>query len=122
MLEIVENFSREGYEGIAERAEGKELHITEALENGRISGYIAYFYGRDKTVVLDYDDNGDLYLCDGLVRSVMFKSCLKNINAVTFEIPDGEKYNNLRKLHFLSDSDTAENIERFMDGCKNCKK
>lgn len=123
MLEILENFSCKGYESIAERAGNLKFHITEAVENGRISGYIAYAYDNGRTVVLDYDDGGDLYLCDGLVRSVIFKSCMKNISTAVFSIPDSRKYENLKKLRFLSgDSVTAENIERFMDGCKNCKK
>ena len=52
------------------------------------------------------DDGGDLMLCDGLVRSVLFKSCLKGIGTAVFDIEDSSK---------------LENIDSFMNGCDNCK-
>ncbi len=123
MLEIQEKFSTEGYESVADASKGSMLHITEAFDKGNVIGFIAYSYEGDRTIVYDYSDGGDLFLCDGLVRSVMFKSCLKGINTVTFTLSDANKYKNLRKLRFISaDSDTAENIDNFMNGCKNCKK
>lgn len=123
MLEIQEKFSTEGYESVADASKGSMLHITEAFDKGNVIGFIAYSYEGDRTIVYDYSDGGDLFLCDGLVRSVMFKSCLKGINTVTFTLSDTSKYKNLRKLRFISaDSDTAENIDNFMNGCKNCKK
>ena len=68
------------------------------------------------------DDGGDLMLCDGLVRSVLFKSCLKAIDKAVFELPDEHKYEPLRKLRFISgESRTAENIDSFLNGCENCK-
>lgn len=123
MLEIQEKFSTEGYESVADASKGSMLHITEAFDKGNVIGFIAYSYEGDRTLVYDYNDGEDLFLCDGLVRSVMFKSCLKGINTVTFTLSDTSKYKNLRKLRFISaDSDTAENIDNFMNGCKNCKK
>ena len=80
MLEIQERFDTAGYEELLAANPGVvKLHITEALDGGNVLGFIAYSYEGDKTVVYDYDDGGDLMLCDGLVRSVMFKSCLKAI-------------------------------------------
>lgn len=123
MLEIQEKFSTEGYEAVAEAAKGAMLHITEALDRGEVIGYIAYSYEGDRTVVYDYDDGGELILCDGLVRSVMFKSCLKGIETLTFILPGADKYKNLRRMKFIPpDGDTAENIDSFMNGCENCKK
>lgn len=123
MLEIQEKFSTEGYESVVDASKGSMLHITEAFDKGNVIGFIAYSYEGDRTIVYDYSDGGDLFLCDGLVRSVMFKSCLKGINTVTFTLSDTSKYKNLHKLRFISaDSDTAENIDNFMNGCKNCKK
>ena len=61
-------------------------------------------------------------LCDGLVRSVIYKSCIKAIEVIDFRLSDEKKYGSLRKLKFLSEnSKTAENIDRFMNGCQNCK-
>lgn len=122
MLEIQEKFSTEGYEAVADAAKGKQLHITEALDNGTVIGFIAYSYDDDVTVVYDYDDGGELLLCDGLVRSVMFKSCLKGIQVMTFRLPTADKYKSLHRLKFIPEgSDTAENLDGFMNGCENCK-
>lgn len=122
MLEIQEKFGTDGYEELLRRSDGYDLHITEAIEVGQAVGFIAYAYKPDKTVIFDYDDGGELMLCDGLVRSVLFKSCLKGIETAVFNLPEEKKYDNLRRLHFLkSNSITAENIDRFMNGCQNCK-
>ncbi|MBR4626693.1 MAG: hypothetical protein IKO47_03150 [Ruminococcus sp.] len=122
MLEIQEKHGTEGYEElISAHPDVVMLHITEALEKGSVTGFIAYSYEGDRTVVYDYAA-GDLMLCDGLVRSVLFKSCLKAIGKCEFMLPDEEKYGDLRKLGFLTaDSRIADNIDRFMNGCENCK-
>lgn len=120
MLEIQEKFDTTGYEELTKRADN--LHITEAMEHGIATGYIAYAYEAERTVVYDYDDNGDLMLCDGLVRSVMFKSVLKGIETMIFDIPDGKKFDNLKKLRFLSgDSNVCGNLDGFMNACESCK-
>lgn len=123
MLEIQEKHGTEGYEQlIAAHSDVVMLHITEAIESGKVTGFIAYSYEGDKTVVYDYDDRGDIVLCDALVRSVLFKSCLKAIGKCEFDLPDEGRYAALRKLRFLEEgSCTAENIDRFMNGCENCK-
>ena len=123
MLEIQEKLDTKGYEELIEaHRDVVMLHITEALDRGAAIGFIAYSYEGDRTVVYDYDDGGDLMLCDGLVRSVLFKSCLKAIDKCEFKLPDDRKYEHLIKLRFLSgDSRIAENIDSFMNGCENCK-
>ena len=119
MLEIQERFSTEGYEKLVEKAGGSQLHITEALDGERVTGYIAYSYGSDKTTVYGFDDGGDILLCDGLVRSVMFKSVLKGIEHMLFEIDGG--FDNLKKLRFLKDdSRMCSDLSGFMDSCKSC--
>ena len=65
MLEIQEKFSTEGYEELVKKAGSAELHITEALDGGNVTGYIAYSYSSDKTVIYGLDDGNDLLLCDG---------------------------------------------------------
>jgi hypothetical protein rflaF_12154 len=122
MLEIQEKFTTDGYEALASSASSDSFHITEAVDKGEVIGFIAYSYETDKTIVYDYDDGGDLMLCDGLVRSVIFKSCLKAIETMDFQLSDEKKYDNLRKLKFLAkDSKTAEKIDGFMNGCQNCR-
>ena len=115
MLEIRENLSPENY-----NIKGENVHITEAFEHNRVTGYIAYSYENDRTIVHGMDDGGDIMLCDGLVRSVIFKSTLKAIGTLVFDTPDCTE--NLRKLKFLTgENRTIENIDRFMNGCADCK-
>ncbi len=123
MLEIQEKLTEGGYEDVHKWAGDVDLHITEALDRGEVCGYIAYSYERSKTVVYAYDDGGQLMLCDGLVRSVMLKSTIKGINTVEFRLADSEGLTALRKLRFISsDEIISENIERFMNGCSECKR
>lgn len=122
MLEIQEKFDTSGYENIIEKAGANNVHITEALDRGESIGFIAYAYEAERTVVYDYDDGGDLMLCDGLVRSVMFKSVLKGIEAMIFEISDKEKFTNLVKLKFLTDgSNICNELDSFMNACESCR-
>ena len=122
MLEIQEKFDTVGYEELANKAGSAELHITEALDRGEVIGFIAYSYGTDRTVVYDYDDCGDMMLCDGLVRSVMLKSVLKGINHMLFELPDKSKFETLKKLRFVvGDSRQCADLDSFMNGCEHCK-
>lgn len=53
MLEIQEKFDVSGYENLVARAGVKNLHITEALDRGNVSGFIAYAYDAEKTIVYD---------------------------------------------------------------------
>ena len=123
MLEIQERHDTNGYEELVkDHPDVVMLHITEALDKGNAVGFIAYSYEGDKTVVYDFDDGGDLMLCDAMVRSVLFKSCLKAVSKCEFDLSDESSYDKLRKLRFISgDSHTAENIDSFMNGCENCK-
>lgn len=122
MLEIQERLDTVGYGQLREAAGSAKLHITEALDGDEVIGYIAYSYGTDKTVVYDYDDRGDMMLCDGLVRSVMLKSVLKGINHMLFQLPEDKKYDNLTKLRFIAkDSRQCADLESFMNGCQHCK-
>ncbi len=122
MLEIQERFDTAGYEHIITAAGDNIPHITEAMDGGKAIGFIAYAYEADKTIVYDYDDGGDLMLCDGLVRSVMFKSVLKGIETMEFSLPEKEKFTNLVRLKFLAEGEViCEDLNSFMNGCQNCK-
>ncbi len=122
MLEIQEKFDTTGYESVIAAAGANNVHITEAVNGDERLGYIAYAYEAERTVVYGYDDGGDLMLCDGLVRSVMFKSVLKGIETMVFEIPDKSRYESLRKLRFLGvGTNVCGDLNSFMNGCENCK-
>ncbi|MBR1592712.1 MAG: hypothetical protein IJ666_06865 [Ruminococcus sp.] len=121
MLEIQEKLDISGYESLVEKAGIKNLHITEALSGNDITGFIAYAYDIDQTIVYDYDDGGDIMLCDGLVRSVMFKSVLKGIESMEFLLENHEKYINLIRLKFLAENENiCENLSGFMNSCQDC--
>lgn len=122
MLEIQEKFDTTGYENIIAVAGDNIPHITEALDGNKVIGFIAYAYETEKTIVYDYDDGNDLMLCDGLVRSVMFKSVLKGIDKMEFRLPHNDKKINLKRLKFLADdADICENLNGFMNSCESCK-
>ena len=123
MLEIQERFDTAGYEHIIAAAGINNVHITEALDGNRAVGYIAYAYEAERNVVYDFDDGGDLMLCDGLVRSVMLKSAMKGIETMTFEPAEKDKLASLVKLHFLAEgSNVCENVDGFLNACEHCKK
>lgn len=122
MLEIQEKFGTDGYENIVSKTGGTEIHITEALDRNEVIGYITYAYTNGKTIVYGFDDGGDLMLCDGLVRSVMFKSVLKGIEHMLFEIEEEKYFENFRKLKFLKDdSRMCSDLSSFMNSCQSCK-
>ena len=122
MLEIQERFDSAGYEHIIAAAGINNVHITEALDGDKVIGFIAYAYEAERTVVYDYNDGGDLMLCDGLVRSVMLKSAMKGIETMMFELPDAAKLVPLVKLRFLADgSRVCKDIDGFLNACEHCK-
>ncbi len=121
MLEIREKLSCEGYEELEEKTKAAELHITEAFDKETVIGFVAYSYEADKTVIYDYDDGGELMLCDGLIRSVLFKSCLKGIGSVELAC-GGEKLESLERLRFITKgSRVIDDPDSFMNGCEHCK-
>ncbi len=122
MLEIKENFNISDYKNIAEYANCKDLHITEAVNGNSVYGFIAYSYSKSEVIIYDFNDNDDLYLCDGLVRSVLFKGCLNNLDTAVFKITDEHKLSKLRSLNFVQiNNNQLNNINDFMDSCKKCK-
>ncbi len=122
MLEIQERFDTVGYERLKEVSGSAVLHITEAIDGDGVIGFIAYSYGAERTIVYDYDDGGDLMLCDGLVRSVMLKSVLKGIKHMLFDFDDSSKFDDLKRLRFISgDSRQCSDLDSFMNSCQSCK-
>ena len=122
MLEIVEKTGTAGYEDIIAFAGRSDLHITESLDGNTVTGFIAYAYSPERTVVYGFSDGGDLMLCDGLVRSVMFKSVLKGIDAMLFQLPEGNDLGSLEKLRFLKKGSTlCTDLNSYMNSCEHCK-
>ncbi len=98
------------------------LYLTEAMDGDQVTGYIIYAYEPDAVVVHVVDDGGDLMLCDGLVRSVLFKGMLRGLNRGVFRLTDGAMMAKMQTLRFVkNDGNALENIAEIMDNCKSCR-
>lgn len=123
MLKILEQQNTAPYQHILDtiRTEYK-LWLTEAMDGDKVTGYIIYAYEPEQVAVHAVDDGGDLMLCDGLVRSVLFKGLLRGLNKGVFRVTDASMMDKMRKLRFVkNDEIVLENIEEIMDNCKSCK-
>lgn len=123
MLKILEQTNLEPYRDILEgiRTEQK-LYLTEAMEGERVTGYIVYAYEPDAVAVYAVDDGGDLMLCDGLVRSVLFKGLLRGLDRAVFRLTEAGMMEKMEKLRFVKNNQNfLESIAEIMDNCKSCK-
>ncbi len=125
MLEIVEQKNMTSYrellEQIAAPAETR-LYLTEALDKGEVLGYIVYAYEPEQVAVYAVNDGGDMCLCDGLVRSVLFKAELRGLERAVYPLTDEAMLQRIRSLHLAqNDGNVLENIHEIMESCKKCK-
>lgn len=125
MLTIVEQKDLSGYAALLDSLHapaGTQLYLTEALEGERATGYIVYAYEPERVAVYAVDDGDDLYLCDGLVRSVLFKGMLRGLDAAVFYLQDETMMAKMKKLRFVeNDENTLKSIVKIMDNCKSCR-
>lgn len=123
MLEIIECKDLDKYKFlIGNISSDLQIHITEANDKDNVIGYVAYAYGKECVYIYDFDDNDDIMLCDGLIRSVLLKASIKSIEEASFEINDEKKLKNLRTLRFIpTDGIKLNFISDFMNNCKKCK-
>lgn len=124
MLEILECKDTERYSHILDAIETSGItHVVEAFDRGKVIGHGIYAYNPDSVEIFDFSDGGDLNVCDGIIRSILFKACLKGIDDAMFKIDDINKINKLKKLNFVkNDNKMLNSINDFMNSCKNCKK
>lgn len=122
MLKILEQTNHEPYRAVLDAIQSEyPLYLTEAMDGEQVTGFIVYAYEPDAVAVHAVDDGGDLYLCDGLVRSVLFKGLLRGLNKGIFRLTDDEAMQKMAKLRFVKNNqNTLENIEEIMDNCKSC--
>lgn len=125
MLKILEQPDISGYQELLSQIrspEHQKLYLTEAQDAGQVTGLIVYAYAPERVVIYAVQDGGDLYLCDGLVRSVLFKAELKGIERAEFALQDAEMLERMRKLHFIqNDENILDDIREVMENCKKCK-
>lgn len=123
MLKILEQTNHEPYREVLDAISTEfPLYLTEALDGDRVTGYIVYAYEPGAVAIHAVSDGGDLYLCDGLVRSVLFKALLRGIDRAVFCLKDDGMMKKMRKLRFVkNDGNTLDNIAEIMDNCKSCR-
>lgn len=123
MLKILEQQNTAPYQEILDGINTPyKLYLTEAMDGEQVTGYILYAYEPDAVAVHVVDDGGDLMLCDGLVRSVLFKGLLRGLNKGVFRLTDEAMMAKMHTLRFVkSDENTLENIAEIMDNCKSCR-
>ncbi len=123
MLKILEQQNTAPYQQIFDEIKTPyKLYLTEAMDGEQVMGYILYAYEPDAVAVHVVDDGGDLMLCDGLVRSVLFKGMLRGLNRGVFRLTDEAMLAKMRTLQFVKNDENAlENIAEIMDNCKSCR-
>ncbi len=123
MLKILEQQNTAPYQHILDGINTPyKLYLTEAMEGETVTGYIVYAYEPDAVAVHVVDDGGDLMLCDGLVRSVLFKGLLRGLNRGVFRLTNDAMMEKMRMLRFVkNDQNSLDNIAEIMDNCKSCK-
>ncbi len=123
MLKILEQTNHEPYRAVLDTIRSEyPLYLTEAMDGEQVTGYIVYAYEPDAVAVHAVDDGGDLMLCDGLVRSVLFKGLLRGLNKGVFRLQDTAMLDKMRTLRFVNNGqNTLENIAEIMDNCKSCR-
>lgn len=128
MLEILEQKHPENYRENLDKIreipgmEFAEIHISEAIEENQVKGWILYAYQPEQVIIYEVSDNGDWNQCDGLVRSVLFKAQLRGINQAWFLVEDPEMNGRLAKLGFMKNNQKKlKNIMDVMENCKKCK-
>lgn len=123
MLKILEQTNHEPYRAVLDAIRSEyPLYLTEAMEGEQVIGYIVYAYEPDAVAVHAIQDGGDLMLCDGLVRSVLFKGLLRGLNRGVFRLQDTAMMERMEKLRFVKNNqNTLDDIAEIMDNCKSCK-
>jgi hypothetical protein len=125
VLEIIEQKNPDAYRelfGALQTKSDAPLHLTEAMENGEAKGYILYAYEPEYVAVYAVSDGGDWNLCDGLVRSVLFKAELRGIEKAVFVMEQEDMLLRMRKLGFVNNAENIlYNIQEIMERCEKCK-
>ena len=124
MLEIHQLNDLSKYSSVLETL--PQNNVYEAVEaydtGGNVTGYAIYSYTDESVCIYccEYNNN-DILLCDGILRTVLFKACLKGIDrGICYAETDGK--NLFEKMHYGTPERPSEvvSINDFLDGCKNC--
>lgn len=125
MLEIHQRKDTQEYSGYLKNCnlDNKDALVIEAFDKGKVTGFCIFTYG-DDCVNLYYVEYGeDVYLFDGLIRTVLFKASLKGIDKAVYFFENKGNFELLEKFRTVDKGmATLSSIQNVMNGCKNCKK
>ena len=117
MLEIHQRENTNGYE---EMISGIEYPIIiEAVTGDNVDGYCIYSVSDGEIFIHKLSYNNDIYLCDGIIRTALFKVSFLGINKARFA---DECIEPAKKLHLCDEEGVISSIESVMSGCEGCKK
>ena len=126
MLEILQTKNKENYKDkITELGlDFDTAFVVDATDEGSSIGYGIYHFGIDDEYnpLVEVDlvqDNSDILLFDGIIRSILFLAMMKGIAKARFNLTQTDK---LIKLGFVQNNyNCLDSIEEFMSKCKSCK-
>ena len=121
MLEIHQRNDINGYSGYLNEfgLSANESKIIEAFDNNKVIGFAIFMYHDDNVKIFYVDYNDDKYLCDGLIRTILFKASLLGIDKAEFLMSDIKL---IEDLGFVQKGHNGlVSIQSIMNGCKSCK-
>lgn len=86
-----------------------------------ITGFAVYSYEEDAVVIHHCEYGEDIELCDGILRTVLFKAIFKGIDrGICLACED--KTNLFDKMRYpQNDGHEIASINNFLNSCKKCK-
>lgn len=97
--------------------------IVESVDGDNVQGFVIFEYDNNLVVIHALGCGDDLALCDGLVRTALFKGLMAGITNAKFNLGGDEKSISMcKKLRFFENADDIINIDDILGGCKGCSK
>lgn len=121
MLEIREIHDFSAYAELLGKISSQQPHIIEAIENNACVGIAVFDYTSSAVRLLHISCTGDLYLFDGIVRTVMFKGELRGLEKALLPTDDDSAVGRLTSLGFLAGGKSEVRIADFLGKCKHCE-
>lgn len=122
MLEIHEAADKAVYKKITDTLpEGRDYKIIESYSrSGEVTGYGIYSFDDGCVVIYSCGYGEDRDLCDGILRTIMFKAMLSGTDKARCEV-FSEGKNLFDLMHYPNSENIIESIDNFLNSCKKCK-
>jgi len=122
MLEIHEAKNINAYRSVIDTLpSGREYKIIESYSpDGSVTGSGIYTFENDSVIICDCRYGDDIDLCDGILRTILFKAMLKGVDTGKCEAYVAEK-NLFDVMKYPHLNYTIESIDNFLNSCKKCK-